>query len=192
MEKIVFNAPLNHKANGYELMQIEVEKVISLNRERFEQLRDHPLEDAPEIITNRDLMYQEGNTVHCILFLDAKGSDGILVEAEGLDYARKSQFIPNARAIIETNDITLTDKARCVTARQDSGVSKHKGEHSAVFCDLNENPQITENARCLHTRMDIGVGKGTHKGERSGVLVEDGPRAILNPFKEEVYADEQK
>lgn len=50
---------------------------------------------------------------------------------------------------------TLTDKARCVTARQDSGVSKHKGEHSAVFCDLNENPQITENARCLHTRMDI-------------------------------------
>lgn len=82
---------------------------------------------------------------------------------------------------------TLTDKARCVTARQDSGVSKHKGEHSAVFCDLNENPEITENARCLHTRMDIGVGKGTHKGERSGVLVEDGPRAILNPFKEEVY-----
>ena len=47
---------------------------------------------------------------------------------------------------------TLTEKARCITARQDSGVSKHKGEHSAVFCDLNENPQITENARCLHTR----------------------------------------
>ena len=81
---------------------------------------------------------------------------------------------------------TLTDKARCVTARQDSGVSNHKGEHSAVFCDLNENPQITENARCLHTRMDIGVGKGTHKGERSGVLLEE-PRAIITPFKEEVY-----
>lgn len=82
---------------------------------------------------------------------------------------------------------TLTDKARCITARQDSGVSKHKGEHSAVFCDLNENPQITKNARCLHTRYDLGVISGKHKGERSGVLVEDGPRAILNPFKEEVY-----
>ena len=34
--------------------------------------------------------------------------------------------------------------------------------------------------------MDIGVGKGTHKGERSGVLLEE-PRAIINPFKEEVY-----
>lgn len=81
-------------------------------------------------------------------------------------------------------DPQMTDTARCITARQNSGVSKHKGEHSAVFCDLNENPQITENARCLHTRMDLGVTNGAHKGERSGVLVDDGPRAILNPFKE--------
>ena len=78
----------------------------------------------------------------------------------------------------------LTENARCITARQNSGVSHHKGEHSAVFCDLNENPQITENARCLHTRMDLGVTNGTHKGERSGVLIEDGPRAIINPIKE--------
>ena len=78
----------------------------------------------------------------------------------------------------------LTENARGITARQNSGVSHHKGEHSAVFCDLNENPQITENARCLHTRMDLGVTNGTHKGERSGVLIEDGPRAIINPFKE--------
>ena len=81
----------------------------------------------------------------------------------------------------------ITDTARCITARQDSGVSNHKGEHSAVFCDLNENPQITENARCLHTRMDLGVTNGTHKGERSGVLVDDEPRAILNPFKEKTW-----
>lgn len=78
----------------------------------------------------------------------------------------------------------LTENARCITARLNSGVSNHKGEHSAVFCDLNENPQITENARCLHTRMDLGVTNGTHKGERSGVLIEDEPRAIINPFKE--------
>jgi DNA (cytosine-5)-methyltransferase 1 len=78
----------------------------------------------------------------------------------------------------------ITDLARCITARQDSGMSNRKGEHSAVFCDLNENPQITENARCLHTRMNLGVTNGIHKGERSGVLVEDEPRAIINPFKE--------
>ena len=78
----------------------------------------------------------------------------------------------------------LTEKARCITTRQDSGVSKRKGEHSAVFVDLNENPKITEKARCLHTRYDLGVTNGKHKGERSGVLTEEGPRAIINPFKD--------
>lgn len=81
-------------------------------------------------------------------------------------------------------DPQMTDMARCITARQDSGISNHKGEHSAVFVDMNENPKITENARCLHTRMDLGVTNGKHKGERSGVLIEEAPRAILNPFKE--------
>ena len=81
----------------------------------------------------------------------------------------------------------FTETARCITARQNSGVSKHKGEHSAVFVDLNENAKVTENARCLHTRMDLGVTSGTHKGERSGVLIEDEPRAILNPFKENTW-----
>ena len=110
MKKITFNAPLNHKAYSYEPMQIEVEKVITLYGKRFEQMRDHPLEDAPEIIENRDLMYMEGNIAHCILFLDANGSDGILVEAEGADYARKSQFIPNARAIIEQSEFTYGER----------------------------------------------------------------------------------
>ena len=107
MKKVTFNVPLNHKAYSYEPMQIEVEKIIPLYEKRFAQMKNHPLDDCPEIIENRDLMYMEGNTAHCILFLDANGIDGILVEAEGADYARKSQFIPNARAIIEANDLPL-------------------------------------------------------------------------------------
>ena len=84
---------------------------------------------------------------------------------------------------------TITDEARCITARQDSGIGNRKGEHSAVlveenqhFIDLNAEPEITDEARCLHTRMDLEV-VGTHKCERSGVLVEDAPRAILTPEK---------
>ncbi len=64
MKKITFNALLNHKAHNYKPMQIEVEKVILLYGKRFEQMRDHPLDDWPEIIENRDLMYMEGNTAH--------------------------------------------------------------------------------------------------------------------------------
>lgn len=107
----------------------------------------------------------------------------------------------------------FTENARCITARQDSGVSNHKGEHSAVFCDLNENPQITENARCLHTRMDqrdagpISFPPFTETilygstGEKMRDILYDShenysakescrdtdPRAILNPFKEKTW-----
>ena len=32
-------------------------------------------------------------------------------------------------------DPKITELARCITTRQDSGISKHKGEHSAVFVE---------------------------------------------------------
>jgi DNA (cytosine-5)-methyltransferase 1 len=34
-------------------------------------------------------------------------------------------------------DSKLTDIARCITTRQDSGISKHKGEHSAVLLEFD-------------------------------------------------------
>ena len=139
MKKITFNAPLNHKAHNYKPMQIEVEKVIPLYGKRFEQMRDHPLDDCPEIIENRELMYMKGNTAHCILFLDANGSDRILVEAEGADYARKSQFIPNARAIVEANDITAGERqlhAELKAMADRIAELAHTGQKHFVFEDM--------------------------------------------------------
>ena len=52
----------------------------------------------------------KGKIAHSILFLDANGNDGILIEAEGADYARKSEFITNARAIIEQSDLTAGER----------------------------------------------------------------------------------
>lgn len=49
---------------------------------------------------------------------------------------------------------------------------------------MNANPLITEHARCITARQDSAVGN--HRGENSGVLVEDAPRAILTPDKETV------
>ena len=69
MKKITFNALLNHKAHNYKPMQIEVEKVIPLYGKRFEQMRDHPLDDCPEIIENRELMYMEGKLLTVLFFL---------------------------------------------------------------------------------------------------------------------------
>ena len=47
-------------------------------------------------------------------------------------------------------DSKITELARCITARQDSGISKHKGEHSAVFVecfypiDLNDEEKFAK------------------------------------------------
>lgn len=139
MKKITFNAPLNHKAYSYEPVQIEVEKVITLHGKRFEQMRDHPLEDAPEIIENKDLMYMEGGTAYCILFLDASGNDGILVEAEGAGYARKSEFIPNSRAIIEQSNFTAGERqlhAELKAMAERIAELVHTGQRTFSFEDM--------------------------------------------------------
>lgn len=52
------------------------------------------------------------------------------------------------------------------------------------FIDMNPPPNLTENARCITARQDSGISK--HKGEHSGVFIEDLPRAILTPEKESV------
>lgn len=43
---------------------------------------------------------------------------------------------PQELFFIDMNEgAKLTENARCITARQDSGISKHKGEHSGVFIE---------------------------------------------------------
>ena len=51
----------------------------------------------------------------------------------------------------------------------------------AMCIDMNPDPKVTELARCITTRQDSGID--SHKGEKSGVIVMEEPRAILNSFK---------
>ncbi len=56
--------------------------------------------------------------------------------------------------------------------------------HEGVFfIDMNPPPNLTELARCITARQDSGMSN--RKGEHSGVFIEEEPRAILNPTKEE-------
>ncbi len=68
-----------------------------------------------------------------------------------------------------------TDIAHTVTPSNTQGY---------YFIDMNEDTKLTDHARCITARQDAGVCR--HKGERSGVLVESEPRAILTPEKEKV------
>ena len=38
-------------------------------------------------------------------------------------------------------DPVITDHARCITARQDSGISNHRGEHSGVMVESDDRPR---------------------------------------------------
>ena len=98
MKKLKFNSTLNHKQSDYQTREMIVEKVITLYGKSFSELKNHPLSDNPYIAQNRDLMYIDSNdTAHCLLMFDYDSGDGILVESEGSNYARKSQFITQNR-----------------------------------------------------------------------------------------------
>ena len=52
------------------------------------------------------------------------------------------------------------------------------------FIDMNEGAKLTDTARCITARQDSGISK--HKGEHSGVFVEDQARAVNSPERETV------
>ena len=146
MKKLKFNSTLNHKQSDYKTREIIVEKVITLYGNHFSELRDHPLRDDPYIAENCDLMYIDSNdTAHCLLMVDSDSGDGILVESEGMSYARKSQFIPNARALVENRELTVSEQKLHKSLKKivdHIAELAHCGENSFVFEELLEKSDL--------------------------------------------------
>ncbi len=167
MKKLKFNSTLNHKQSDYKTREIIVEKVITLYGKGFSELKDHPLRDDPYIAENRDLMYIDNNdTAHCLLMVDYDSGDGILVESEGCgcpvdtsakqkhrprrqlrpsSYARKSQFIPNAEALIEISNLTLPERKLHRNLKKivdHIAELAHCGEKSFVFEELLDKSDL--------------------------------------------------
>ena len=71
-----------------------------------------------------------------------------------------------------------------VACTQCAGAGGWGGKTGLYFIDMNANPEITEAARCITARQNAGVSN--RRGEHSGVLMEDLPRAILTPEREKV------
>ena len=84
---------------------------------------------------------------HCVLFVDSESGDGILVDSEGAKYARKSQFIPNARALIENNKMTeaerrIHERPKEITA--DIAEKTRCGDKRVCFEDVLNEETIDE------------------------------------------------
>ena len=120
--------------------------MITLCGRSFSELKDHPLRDDPYIAENRNLMYIDSNdTAHSLLMVDYDSGDGILVESEGSNYARKSQFIPNARALVEDSELTASErKLHNSLKKMVDHIAElaHCVENSFVFDELLEKSDL--------------------------------------------------
>lgn len=112
-EKLIINANLLRKESEFRTKSCVVEKAIAVSHDAFENLKRHPLRDHRLIAENADLMYcdKDGN-YHCLLIYDQKQGDGLLIESEGMAYARYAQYIPGAKELVDrqqSHEISLTN-----------------------------------------------------------------------------------
>ena len=97
---MIIQAELRRKQSEYEGEPCAVDKVIELPSPRFKQFSRALLADYDFIAENKNAIRHDEDARHCLLILDAEGTDGFLVDPQGYNYARYSAFVPNARSLL--------------------------------------------------------------------------------------------
>lgn len=93
------NVIMEHKP-CFKLCQAKAEKTIRLSEREFENFLQSPMEYQDFIKGNVDLMRQdESGVYHCLLVTGENHRDGVLVEADGYDYARYASYVPDASVL---------------------------------------------------------------------------------------------
>ena len=112
-EKLIINTNLLRKKSEFQTGSCIVEKAIAVPHAEFDELKRHPLRDNRLIAENADMMYcDKDGSYHCLLIYDQERGDGLLIESEGMAYARYAQYIPRARELVERQrspEISLTN-----------------------------------------------------------------------------------
>ena len=111
---MIIQAELKYKQSEYEGEACVVDKVIELPNQRFKQFSRALLADYDFIAESKNAIQRDADSRHCLLILDAEGTDGFLVDPQGYNYARYSAFVPNARSLL-TLDMVEIDR-RYLTA----------------------------------------------------------------------------
>ena len=115
-KKLMINAALLRKELEFRTKSCVVEKAIAVSHDEFDNLKRHPLCDNDLIGKNVNLMYCDGDGIyHCLLIYDQEQGDGMLIESEGVSYARYAQYIPRAKELVESHqnlEISLTSSEK--------------------------------------------------------------------------------
>ncbi len=94
-------ANLMCKPSNFQMDDCQIEKVVELSHAEFCRLRVAPLEEQPFISENGSRMHSQVGDPHCLPPLGHGSNDGVLIEAEGYDYARYAAYIPGMRDIVK-------------------------------------------------------------------------------------------
>ena len=97
---MIIQAELKCKQTWCEADPCAVDKVIELPSPRFRQFSRTLLADYDFIAENKDAIRHDEDARHCLLILNAEGTDGFLIDPQGYNYARYSAFVPNARSLL--------------------------------------------------------------------------------------------
>lgn len=88
------------KQESFDVWDCQVTKLIELSEPEFLDFIARPLISRDFIKENVNLMCAWDKHRHCLLVLGENHSDGVLVDAQGYDYARYTSYIPGARDIV--------------------------------------------------------------------------------------------
>ena len=115
-EKLMINANLLRKESEFRTKSCVAEKTIAISHAEFLNLKQNPLRDNELIAENVELMYCDSNDIyHCLLIYDEDQGDGLLIESEGMPYARYTQYISGAKELVERHqnpEMSLTNGER--------------------------------------------------------------------------------
>ena len=89
------------KAPFPEKARFRITKVIELPTDQYRRYMNELWRDVSFISRNRlNMKYDENSETFLCLFVTCRGAiNGLLVEAEGFDYARYAAFIPEKKAL---------------------------------------------------------------------------------------------
>ena len=79
--------------------------MVVLPDSKYQRFLKNMLDDYDFIDQYRDEMYQDGDTVHCILVKGENSTDGILVNSEGGSYARYAAYFPAADLFLKDQQL---------------------------------------------------------------------------------------
>ncbi len=101
-----------------------------MSHEEFRHFIENPTGRNYYLPQYKDLMGYYDDSYHGVLFVNMDSGDGLLVNSEGYDYARYSQYIPNAYGLIRQQDQTAAfdDLIKHIDGCIDKWIEQHTNE----------------------------------------------------------------